>query len=339
MHFSIVVLTYNRPRCLDRQLPRLVALQAAYEGVEIIVVDNASTSYELQPYLASFPSVCFIRNPENIGAVGRSSGMAAAQGEVVITLDDDVFGIDVSDLECLAKLFAQAPALGAVCFKVLDEETAAVINWCHRHDKLRYQDQAFATYEISEGAVAFRRQALQQVGFYPLDYFISHEGIDLAMRLLNAGYRIEYQPAIAVIHEHAIEGRPGWRRYYYDSRNLFWLAARYFDLGLIARRCLLQLLALAIYALRDGHLRAYGRGVYDGIAGIRQQCSQRQVATAATKAYMREADRHAPPLQRRSSPRLPDGFPPPPIGPVSAACGRPPGGRRCRWNHRARRAR
>ncbi len=304
MRFSIVVLTYNRPRCLDRQLPRLAALQAERDDVEIIVVDNASTSYELQPYLVNFPSVRFIRNPENIGAVGRSSGMAAAQGEVVITLDDDVFGINVADLDQLAQFFILSPELGAVCFKVRDEETSAVINWCHRHDKLRYQDQSFATYEISEGAVAFRRQALQQVGLYPLDYFISHEGIDLAMRLLNAGYRIEYQPAIAVTHEHAVEGRPGWRRYYYDSRNLFWLAARYFDFELVARRCLLQLLALAIYAVRDGHLRAYGRGVYDGIAGVRRQCSQRQPVTAATKAYMRAVDQHAPPFWRLVRERL-----------------------------------
>lgn len=304
MRFSIVVLTYNRPRCLDRQLPRLAALQAERDDVEVIVVDNASTSYELQPYMANFPSVRFIRNPENIGAVGRSSGMAAAQGEVVITLDDDVFGINAGDLDRLGQFFAQSPELGAVCFKVRDEATAAVINWCHRHDKLRYQDQSFATYEISEGAVAFRRQALEQVGFYPLDYFISHEGIDLAMRLLNAGYRIEYQPAIAVTHEHAVEGRPGWRRYYYDSRNLFWLAARYFDLELVARRCLLQLLALAIYAVRDGHLRAYGRGVYDGIVGVRRQCSQRQPVTAATKAYMREVDRHSPPFWRLVRERL-----------------------------------
>lgn len=304
MRFSIVVLTYNRPRCLDRQLQRLGALQAERDDVEIIVVDNASTSYELQAYIDNFPHVHFIRNAENIGAVGRSSGMAAAQGEVVITLDDDVFGINAGDLDYLARLFTQSPELAAVCFKVLDEETAAVINWCHRHDKSRYQDQAFATYEISEGAVAFRRQALQQVGLYPLDYFISHEGIDLAMRLLNAGYRIEYQPAIAVTHEHAIEGRPGWRRYYYDSRNLFWLAARYFDLELIARRCVLQLLALAIYAVRDGHLRAYARGVRDGVAGLRRQRAQRQPVTAAAKAYMREVDRHSPPFWRLVRERL-----------------------------------
>ncbi len=296
MNFSIVVLTYNRPHCLDRQLPRLSALQAERDDIEVIVVDNASTSYDLQKYIDDFPHVRFVSNVENIGAVGRNSGMAAAQGEIVITLDDDVFGISSSDLDFLIGLFEQSSKLAAVCFKVLDEKTESVINWCHRHDKSRYQDTSFATYEISEGAVAFRRQALQQVGLYPQDYFISHEGIDLAMRLLNAGYRIEYQPVIAVIHEHAVEGRPGWRRYYYDSRNLFWLAARYFDFELIARRCVLQLLALAIYAVRDGHLLAYVRGVYDGIAGLRRQRVQRQPMTAAAKAYMREVDQHSPPF-------------------------------------------
>lgn len=304
MRFSIVVLTYNRPQCLERQLERLAKLQVEVAELEVLIVDNASTSYDLQPYIGAYPQFTFIRNPENVGAVGRNSGIAAAKGDVVVTLDDDVFGITVEDLVRLARVFANNAKLAAACFKVIDDQDGTVVNWCHRHEKAKYQDQSFETYEISEGAVALRVSALATVGLYPDDYFISHEGIDLAMRLLNAGYVVEYRPEVVVCHEHAVEGRPGWRRYYYDSRNLVWLAAQYFDFELFFRRCALQLVALAIYALRDGHFGAYLRGIGHGVRGVRQHWRKRQVASLQTKMYMRRADGHAPPFWRLVRERL-----------------------------------
>lgn len=306
MKTSIVVLTYNRPQCLVRQLERLRELyrEVGAERLELLVVDNASSNYELQPHIDAYPEFTFIRNSENIGAVGRNSGMAAASGDIVITLDDDVFGVSAADLVALTELFMVEPQVAAVCFKVVDADSGDLINWCHRHDKQRYQNERFLTYEISEGAVALRKNALEQVGLYPADYFISHEGIDLALRLLNHGYQVIYLPQVVVSHEHAVEGRPSWRRYYYDTRNLVWLAVRYYDLELFMKRCLLQLCALAVYAIRDRHPGAFLRGLWAGVTGIGSRWQLRQPVTKRTKAYMRDADRHSPPLWRKVSERL-----------------------------------
>lgn len=306
MKVSIVILTYNRPQCLERQLARLRPLhqQLGDSDLELLVVDNASTSYQLQPYIDAYPEVRFIRNSQNVGAVGRNSGMAAATGDLVITLDDDVFGISPADIARLRQLFSDEPQVAAVCFKVVDAETGELINWCHRHDKVRYQDQRFLTYEISEGAVALRRQPLTEVGLYPDDYFISHEGIDLALRLIERGYQVLYLPDVVVSHEHAVEGRPSWRRYYYDSRNLLWLTARYYGVELFCKRCFLQLLALAVYALRDGHLMAYLRGLGAGLRGMPQRWRGRQGLSRQTLQYMRAADRHSPPLWQKVRERL-----------------------------------
>ena len=101
-------------------------------------------------------------------------------------------------------------------------------NWVHHCKEEEYYDREFLTYEITEGAVAFRKKALNCSGYYPENFFLSHEGPDLAFRIFENGYRVIYWGDIRVEHLFSEEGRKPWRNYYYDTRNQFWLAARHF---------------------------------------------------------------------------------------------------------------
>src|SRR5690606_9987181 len=118
--------------------------------------------------------------------------------------------------------FEEDDEISAICFKVIDEESGEITNWSHHSDPDIFSDKTFDTYEISEGAVAFRRKIFEEVGLYPIEFFISHEGPDLAFRILNSNHRIIYFPGVDVVHAHAVEGRANWRRYYYDTRNSIW---------------------------------------------------------------------------------------------------------------------
>src|SRR5690606_20187344 len=130
----------------------------------------------------------------------------------------------------IASIFEKNPSADGICFKVIDEKDGAITNWCHHCDPNLFSNKSFETYEISEGAVAFRRDTFNQVGFYTKEFFISHEGLDLAIRILKSGKSIIYCPEIEVVHAHAAEGRKNWRRYYYDTRNLIWLAYCHYNL-------------------------------------------------------------------------------------------------------------
>lgn len=93
MKYSIVIATHNRSADLRGTLASLAALQTP-QPWEVVVVDNNSTDatpsvvHELAP---SFPAplrYLFERVPGRSAAL--NTGIAAAQGSVIVTTDDDV---------------------------------------------------------------------------------------------------------------------------------------------------------------------------------------------------------------------------------------------------------
>jgi GT2 family glycosyltransferase len=295
--YTIVVLTFNRNPRLAQLLEELARLSCdgaspVTHQFEVIVVDNASSEPAAQ-VTQHHPSVTLIRSPENLGAAGRNLGFAAARGEVIVCLDDDVGGLTSTAFDYLDEKFTDS-SIAAVNFKVLEQGTLRLVNWVHHRASEQYQDQSFDTYEITEGAVAFRKSVLDRVGGYAASFFLSHEGPDLAFRMMNAGFRVVYTPEIAVIHSFAPEGRTSWRNYYYDTRNTLWLAARNlpatYGLLAVAR----QIAAMFFYSVRDGYLRWWTKGVWDGLKGFRLALRDRQRLNGQAMARIRDIDRARP---------------------------------------------
>lgn len=298
---SIVVLTYNRPDELARCLRDLDELDAS--DIEIIVVDNASES-DTKAVMADHPRARLIPLHENKGASGRNAGMEAASGELVVSLDDDVCGLRRRHLIALQQKFSEDSELVAINFRVVDDVTGDQINWAHHNRIEDYADNEFSTYEITEGAVAFRRSALEATDLYPEEFFISHEGPDLAIQLMNQGGYLIYSPDVTVRHAHAEAGRPSWRRYYYDTRNLIWLGCRRYPLFLGCRRLMTELGGMFFYAVRDGFLRYWLKGIWDGVKGVRHHLAKRTGMTKSAYQLYRRIEREHPGFWYRVRRRL-----------------------------------
>lgn len=290
---SLCILTYNRCTILQRLLGELARLDTG--SIETIVVDNASSDETGSMVHAGFPSVRYLRNERNLGAAGRNVGIRAARAPIVITLDDDVRGLDEDGVRALLQMFAADPMLGAVNLRVTNEE-GATCNWVHHCRPEEFERRTFPTYEITEGAVAFRKSAVERAGYYADEFFLSHEGPDLALRILEHGYSVVYCGNVAVRHGFAVEGREPWRNYYYDTRNQFWLATRNFPLPYAARYLARGLASTLAYALRDGYLRYWLKAVADGVAGVPGAFRRRRVLSAATMRQLREIDARRPGL-------------------------------------------
>ena len=284
---AVVVLTYNRLELLQALLRQLADL--AWPGLEIIVVDNCST-IPASTLEATFPGVTFLRSPRNVGTGGRNIGIAAARADIVVCLDDDVSSLTSSALELLAELFVD-PRLGAVCFKVIEADTGNVTNWVHHKPLEAFADREFETYEITEGAVAFRRTAAVDAGLYPEHFFISHEGPDLALRLIDRGFEVRYVPRIQVVHAYSPLARASWRNYYYDTRNTFWLAARNLPVRPALRMLAWQIGSMLLYSLRDGFFVWWLRGIRDGLAGLPQAFRERQPVSKSTLGRLAAMDK------------------------------------------------
>jgi GT2 family glycosyltransferase len=286
---SLAVLTYNRRDTLKELLLSLERIKARLG--EIIVVDNHSEDGTEEMVRVDFPLVDLIRTEENMGATARNLGLQRARGDIVITMDDDIIGITAEDLDGLIFLFEQRPELGAVNFQVRDYFTGSVCNWVHHRPAEKHSGREFLTYEITEGAVAFRKNALERVGYYPEYFFISHEGPDLAFRLMNQGYTVLYSPTVAVRHKHSSLGRKEWMNYYYDTRNQLWLATRNFPWSYSARYLARGLGSMLLYSLRDGYFRCWGRGIIDGLKGIQKAFEDRKTLRPETMEKIREIDK------------------------------------------------
>ena len=292
---SILILTYNRPQALRILLEHLEA-SLADASVETVVVDNGSDEATPAMMAADFTWVRHIRPGVNLGIEGRNVGLRACRGRYVITLDDDVVGIGEEDIVLITKMFEEQPRLGGICFKVIDSGSGAVMNWVHHYAVERFENKIFVTDEITEGAVAFRRATLDQSGLYPGYFFISHEGPDLAIRIMNSGYEVVYQPRIVVRHAPASEGRTPWRNYYFDTRNLFWLVARNYPLWSGLKVLIRGLAAMFVYSVRDGYLRYWVKGVADGIGGLRRAFEERVVMVPRTREIVATINRNRPRL-------------------------------------------
>jgi GT2 family glycosyltransferase len=283
---TIAVLNYQRKDTLRQALAR--ALEQSYPALEVLVVDNASTDGSGRMVAEEFPSVRLVRLPENVGCAARNAGVAAARGEIVVTIDNDVFLTDAFAVSRAVARFAAHPSVACVNFQVQDAEgRLSHRDWCHPRAAAAWSGQEFLTDYVLEGASAVRRSAFLAVGGYWPELFLGHEGLDLALRLLEAGHDLLYTPAVAVRHVVSAEARPKDRIYYTFLRNGVWIALRHHR-PLDAATSIAKDAALVGFgALRGGGLRAYLRGWRDALRGAPAVWRRRRPLSPATRERLR----------------------------------------------------
>jgi len=118
---------------------------------------------------------------------------------------------------------------------------------------------------VWEGAVAIPRRVFAQAGGWPGEFRFVHEGVDLAWRVMDAGYRILYAGDIAALHP-PYAAHNDWDDYY-GARNRVWLACRYLPwllaVPFVASFALRTLPRLGSGARRRAALRGYRDGLSD----------------------------------------------------------------------------
>jgi hypothetical protein len=277
MKLSCVILTMgNRPAELARAIASTTGLRAA--GTQVIVVGNGA---DPPPVPAD---VTTLRLDRNVGvAAGRNAGVDAATGDVILFLDDDGWYPDPPDPAAdlarhVAGRFAADPLLAVLAFRVAGPDGGPAGRW--HVPRLRAGDplrSAPAT-TFSGGACAIRRTAYLEAGGFPGDFFYLHEEIDLAWRLLEAGYRIEYDAAAVMCHPAEPNSRHAgfWRL---DGRNRTLLARRNLPWPLAA---LFLLDWLAVTAARQPSAAALREWLGGFAEGCRMNPGPRQPLSAAT---------------------------------------------------------
>jgi GT2 family glycosyltransferase len=291
---TISILNHQRRETLRACLDR--ALAQNHPAFEVLVVDNASTDGSPEMVEQAFPSVRLIRLPGNVGCGGRNVGIETARGDLVVTIDNDVLFEGPDALRQAEALFAHRPGLVCASFRILGADgRLSRRDWCHPRDPSE-AEAVFPTDYVLEGACAFRKSAFLRAGGYWEPFFLGHEGLDLALRLLDAGGELIYWPAVAVRHLAAVDARPSSRIYYTFTRNSIWLALRNHRPRTAALSIAKDLALMSASSVRSRQFGAFLRGLADAFTGRHDALRSRRPLRRATYRRLRELRRQAPSL-------------------------------------------
>ena len=294
---SVIILYYKRREHIEETIRSVVAQQ--YSAREIIVVDNHSED-GLRQLLEPFgTSIKLIELPENAGATGgRNAGIREAEGDILVFLDDDMSLRSPLDLTNVVDTFARRSDIHVLAFRVCDPDTGELRlrEWCHPRHWKEYSEVEFETHWFCEGASAFRRRVFDRCGMYYEPLFYGAEGHDLAVRLLDAGFRILYSPQISTRHRAAKTGRTQKRQYFFFTRHFIWMAYKDYH-PIDGLRFLLPKLVMMLYfAVRSGAYIPFAKGLWAGITGLGAVRRDRTPISRATVNYWSKLEELRPGL-------------------------------------------
>jgi GT2 family glycosyltransferase len=281
----VVLTTGGRPDDLRLAVDSLLAQQGL--TADVVVVGNGWQPEGLPE------GVRGVGLAEDRGIpAGRNAGVEHTSGELLFFLDDDASLAAPDALARVTERFEAQPRLGLLQLRVDPRGGGRPArDWVPRV-RIGDRTRSGELTAVWEGAVAIRRGLFLEVGGWPEEFRFVHEGIDLAWRVMDAGYRVEYAGDVAVTHPQPrpVPARHGYSLYY-GMRNKVWLARRHLPLplgvpyaGLFALRGLLRVRS-------GGDLRALAKGIRDGIT---KPCGRRRRLRPSTLWRMTRAGR--PPL-------------------------------------------
>lgn len=220
---SVLILSYNRWGKLEHTL-RKVAQDPSLRGAQVIVADNGSTDGTPSKLAAGFPEVESIALGHNRGVGAFNRAAKRATGDVLFILDDDAW-----------------PEPGAVerALRVLaDRAEIAAVPLHPRHPASRASEWPFAEgphdpeglrdrWPVMGCGNLVRRAAWDHVGGYDEGFFLYRNDTDLAMKLLECGYGVHFDPALVVWHDSPAAARKSRRWFELATRNWLWLCRRH----------------------------------------------------------------------------------------------------------------
>ena len=224
---SVVIVSFNTQQLLDDCLHSLEQAVQPAGGMEIIVVDNASSDGSPEMVAVKYPQVTVVASEVNRGfATANNQGLAVASGRYALFLNSDTRISPEALVRPLAYLEAR-PDVGAITVKLVyptgerdpDNHRGFPTPWnafCHFSGlgRLFANVPLFSGYyqgykdfgrthavEVIAGSFVMMPMALcRQLNGWDETYFFYGEDIDLCYRVGQAGYQIIYYPHVDVLH-------------------------------------------------------------------------------------------------------------------------------------------
>jgi len=242
---SIIIVNFNGKKFLQPNLNSVNDL--TYDHFEIIMIDNASVDGSVEYIKKQFPKIKLIENRENLGFIANNQGMQIATGEYIFLLNNDT----IVEPNLLTELLNEAEkdqSLGMIAPKILTQNHPEIIdgvgiNICidgmsRQRGRLEKDvgqyDQVEEILLPSGCAVLYRKQMLDEIGYFDEDFFAYCEDTDLGFRGRLAGWKAIFVPTARLYHygSGSTEETSPFKAFLVE-RNHFWFAFKCFPLDML----------------------------------------------------------------------------------------------------------
>ena len=218
---SVVIPTWNAACWLDQVLTMLK--EQSLPPREIVIVDSGSTDATLAIVQRHGVRLLHIGKEQFDHGGTRSLAAQQTKGEIIAFLTQDAIPADRQALASLVAPFGDDPLLAACYGRQLPNTDAnpfsahlRLFNYPEQDSVRSLADRhflGFKTIFISNSFAAYRREALEQVGFFPEKLLFGEDTLTVA-NLLNLGYRVRYVSQAKVFHSHNYTMWQDCRRYF-----------------------------------------------------------------------------------------------------------------------------
>lgn len=213
---SVVLPTYNRRERLERALTALKRQSLPADRFEVIVVNDGSTDDTAAWLATAEHGVHAIRvvNQKNGGpARARNAGVAAAQNELILFIDDDVEATPELLAEHVRSHEAEPNAVVIGPLASLEHYPQPWVAWEQAKLELQYAAMLRGDWEPTfrqfwTGNASVARQAIQDAGGFDTT-FLRAEDIELGRRLHERGLVFRFNPKARGLH-HAERSLRAW---------------------------------------------------------------------------------------------------------------------------------
>ena len=239
MDISIVIVSYQSKGPVLNCLKSIK--EAAWSGLsyELIVIDNNSQDHLGDILAWQYPEVRFFQAGANLGmGAANNLGIAAARGKYVAVLNPDTL-VFSDTFRLLFDYLEAKPQVGMVGPKQFNPDRSVQTS-CYRWHSLltplyrrTFLGSCFGQKDLRRFLMAdfdkntvrdvdwllgsflfIRAAALKAVGNFDPRFFLYFEDTDLCRRFRQAGWRVVYQPAAQIIHNHSRESaRTPWYKF------------------------------------------------------------------------------------------------------------------------------
>jgi GT2 family glycosyltransferase len=259
---TAIVLNYNGRGFVNEAVRSLLEQDAP--GVEVLVVDNASTDGSAEEIEAAFGErVRLVRSARNLGfGGGNNLGIREARGRHVVLLNNDAVAAPAFVRELVAAAESD-PGVGMVAAKVLRYAERNVIDSVGHllypdglnrgrglleADAGQY-DGCRAALFPSGAAALYARRMLDDVGLFEERLFLYGDDAELGLRARVAGWTCAFAPGAVAYHHYSRSVGPHSRlKAFHVERNRVLVLARVFPFSLVVVSPFFSAIRLALQA-------------------------------------------------------------------------------------------